>query len=126
MNKQGLEQQPKGQSDVGIQYNGEYVKHQVELLLKSEALNDYKFERNKQFGPVIIDFYCEIYRFAIVVDRDEDFYTDTSAVDPECQAEMEQMGIVVLRFRESEVLKNPHIVRRTIGFWLKDRELHYL
>ncbi len=102
------------------------VKDKVWELLQSETLNEYRFDRNKKLGPVTIDFYCELYRFAIVVDRDEEFFTPASSVDPESQMEMEQMGIVVLRFRESEVLKNPHIVHRTIGFWLKDRQLRYL
>ncbi len=104
----------------------EKVKKEMEKILESEYLREYHFERNKPLGPVTIDFYCELYRFAIVIDRDEDFFSEASSVDPASQSEMERMGVVVLRFRVSEIRKNPYIVERTIAFWLKDRELNYL
>ena len=104
----------------------DYEQKKIWDILQTEDFNDYHFERNKHLGPITIDFFCEVYRFAIVVDRDEDFSSSASLVDPESQTEMEQMGIVVVRFRKSEVRKNLYIIKKTIEFWLKDRELRYL
>ena len=129
MNNAGQKQQVSERKNTILINNKEeskLIKDKVWDLLQSETLSEYRFDRNKKFGPVTVDFYCEIYRIAVVVDKDEEFYTSASSIDPESQTEMEQMGIVVLRFHESEIIKNPYIVQRTIGFWLKEQEFRYL
>ncbi len=126
MNRTESDNQEGKKNKIDVVSNLAEERKQLWEILHTDRFRHYHFEKDKSIGHVIIDFYCEKWKVAIVVDPDENYSSEISFVDSESQEELEQLGIVFLRFRDSEIRKNSYIVSRTIDFWLKDRELSYL
>ena len=62
-----------------------------------------KFTRQKPLGPYVVDFYCSKHLLAIEVDGDS-HYTDRSEAYDAARTEwLNQLGVRVLRFTNSEV-----------------------
>ena len=65
-----------------------------------------QFNRQKNVGNYIVDFYCKQASLAIELDgeyhRDDDVHT----ADKERTACLEQLGITVMRFKNSEIDEN--------------------
>jgi hypothetical protein len=65
-----------------------------------------KFRRQHTVGHFIIDFYCHEARLAIEVDGDNHAEEYQAAYDTLRTAELESLGVRVLRFSNNEVLNN--------------------
>ncbi|HEY3447228.1 MAG TPA: endonuclease domain-containing protein [Myxococcales bacterium] len=73
-------------------------------LLKGRQLDGWKFRRQHQFGPFILDFFCPASRLAIEVDGPV-HWTAQAEMRDEIRTEfLEENGIRVLRFTNDEVL----------------------
>ena len=72
------------------------------------------FNRQKPIGEYIADFYCRKAKLIIEVDGGRHFSKDTVDNDRVRDEYMRSLGLTVLRFSNSEVLKNTDRVVATI------------
>ena len=71
-------------------------------------LRDYpvRFQRQKSIGNYIADFYCA--KAGLVIELDGDYHGDTLQMEEDAARtkDLERMGLLVLRFRNQDVVKN--------------------
>jgi very-short-patch-repair endonuclease len=82
--------------------------------LRRKALEGYRFRRQHPAGRFIIDFYCHPIRLAIELDGSVHDLPEQAEYDVGRTAELERLGITVLRFRNEEILQNIDFVIDTI------------
>jgi very-short-patch-repair endonuclease len=74
--------------------------------LRSRRLFGLKFRRQQPIEQYIVDFYCSEKRLAIEVDGSIHYVGKTEIYDKKRQADLESLGITVLRFTSGEVTHN--------------------
>jgi very-short-patch-repair endonuclease len=82
--------------------------------LRRKALEGYRFRRQHPAGRFILDFYCHPLRLAIELDGSVHHLPEQAEYDADRTAELERLGITVLRFRNEEILQNIDFVIDTI------------
>ena len=80
--------------------------------LRNRRLGGWKWRRQAPRGPFILDFYCAEAKLVVEVDGGQ--HADALAYDARRTAYLEGEGLRVLRFWNSDVLKNCDGVCRTI------------
>lgn len=83
-------------------------------LLRSRTLDGYKFRRQHGAGRYVLDFYCADAHLAIEADGSQHYTSDGLADDAVRTSELAEMGIVVLRFSNTDVLTNAEGVTEAI------------
>jgi very-short-patch-repair endonuclease len=83
-------------------------------LLRSRQLEGYKFRRQQEAGPYILDFYCAASRLAVEVDGSQHYTPLGLADDAERTAYLAALGVRVLRFTNREVLTSAEGVGATL------------
>jgi len=83
-------------------------------LLRSRALEGYKFRRQHGAGPYVLDFYCAEAHLAVEADGSQHYTSDGLADDAVRTAYLDALGIRVLRFTNVEALTNAEGVVETI------------
>jgi len=74
--------------------------------LKGKQLNSLKFRRQCSINNYIVDFYCPELKLAIEIDGDVHAYNSRIIYDKQRQKEIEALGIKVLRYTNTDVVKN--------------------
>jgi very-short-patch-repair endonuclease len=104
-------------SDFHLPYNTALVARAKELRknmtlaekkLWYSYLKNFKFKVLRQ-GPIdhfIVDFYCPSLKLVIEIDGDTHFTDEGKAYDKERTARLESYGLKVIRFTNSQVLRN--------------------
>lgn len=79
----------------------------VWIYLRKRQVKGLRFLRQYSVDPYVIDFYCPELKLAIEIDGDSHF-ADKKAIeyDKKREKQIEQFGIVFLRFRNFEVYQN--------------------
>jgi very-short-patch-repair endonuclease len=72
--------------------------------IRAKNLQGYKFRRQFPVLNYIIDFYCEEVKVAIEVDGSQ--HVVNKVYDQKRDAQLNKMGIYILRFWDNEVLQN--------------------
>ena len=86
--------------------------------LKNGQLFGYDFHRQKPILNYIADFYC--YQLRLVIEIDGTSHAHKFDYDAKRQAEIEALGLRVLRFDDKEVKQNLTQVLRTITVYIED------
>ena len=94
-----------------------------ERRLWYEYLSKYpqRFRRQVTIGHYILDFYCAAAKLAIELDGSQHYETDGQQYDEKRDAWLESQGIQVLRFSNTDVLRNLDGVCQVIDMTVKDR-----
>lgn len=79
---------------------------------------DFVFYRQKPIGDYIVDFYCPKAKLVVEVDGGWHFTENTASNDKVREEYMRSLGLTVLRFSNSEVLKNTDSVTEEIYEYL--------
>ncbi len=74
--------------------------------LKGKQLNGLKFRRQHGINNYIVDFYCPELRLAIEIDGGVHCYDSRITYDKQRQKEIEALGIKVLRYTNTDVIKD--------------------
>ena len=84
-------------------------------LLRNKRFMNLKFRRQHQFGDYIVDFYCNEHK--LVIELDGGIHSDEKQArkDKTRDAYMDSLGLTVLRFDNTEVLKSPGSVLEKIA-----------
>ena len=83
-------------------------------VLRSRRCGGVKFRRQHPTKNFILDFYCHEYLLGIEVDGEVHENNEAKEYDLNRTAELENLGITILRFRNEEVLNNLNIVKEEI------------
>jgi very-short-patch-repair endonuclease len=82
--------------------------------LRNHRFSDYKFRRQHSVKWFIADFYCHKVKLIIEVDGGIHNITSQSEYDESRAAELETLGIQVIRFSNEEILNNLEYVLQQI------------
>lgn len=104
-------------SDFHLPYNTALVARAKELRknmtlaekkLWYSYLKNFKFRvlRQRPIDHFIVDFYCPSLKLVIEIDGDTHFTDEGKAYDKERTARLESYGLKVIRFTNSQVLRN--------------------
>jgi very-short-patch-repair endonuclease len=74
--------------------------------IRIKQLNGYWFYRQKPVGEYIADFYCPKAKLVVEVDGGQHFSEETAEYDKIRDENMRSLGLRVIRFTNTEVLKN--------------------
>ena len=88
--------------------------------LKRRQLLGYKFMRQKEFGPYIVDLYCHQLQLVIEIDGlSHDFKME---YDKKRQNYLESCGLSIVRFNDLDVKKDINNVIQRIVDWINHYE----
>ncbi len=90
--------------------------------LRLRQINGYRFYRQKIIGNYIVDFFCPHGRLVIEVDGSQHMTEDVVATDIIRDDFMSKLGFKVLRFNDTDVLKNIEGVAADIFKYLTGRD----
>jgi very-short-patch-repair endonuclease len=82
--------------------------------LRNRKLEGLKFRRQHPLHKFIADFYCHEKKLVIEVDGDVHNSSEAKESDEGRTFELKELGIIVIRFRNEEVLKNMSLVLKKI------------
>jgi len=89
-------------------------------LLRNRALHDAKFRRQHPIGSYILDFYCHEAKLAVELDGSGHLEEEQARHDEERTKALNELGIRVLRFWNSDVLNNTEDVLGVIWTALEE------
>ncbi len=76
-------------------------------ILKGKSLQGFKFRRQVSIGRYVVDFYCPEAKLVIEIDGDSHFQgKDVQEYDANRQEQIESLGLVVLRFLNTEIYES--------------------
>ena len=81
----------------------------------------YRFRRQVTFGKYILDFYCAAAKLAVELDGSQHFEAEGQRYDAKRDAFFEENGICVLRFSNTDGLRNLRGVCQKIDMVVAER-----
>lgn len=91
--------------------------------LKHRKFHGYKFRRQHSVGWYILDFYCPRLRLAIEVDGGQHYTPEGLAYDEIRTKYLGRVGIDVVRFTNTEILRNINGVLMRLGEVVRRRSI---
>src|SRR5215211_934710 len=82
--------------------------------LRHRQLGGWKFRRQHEFGPYILDFYCADQHLAVEADGSQHFEAEQMAYDAARTEYLAAHGVRVLRFTNLEILQRTEPVLECI------------
>jgi very-short-patch-repair endonuclease len=83
--------------------------------IRNRKLNGYKFRRQHPVGQFIVDFFCPEKELVIEIDGGIHNEEEVKERDENRTAELERLGLKVMRFKNEEVLNDLNEVLRRIA-----------
>jgi len=95
----------------------------AEKKLWFEFLRGYRdrFVRQKIIGNYILDFYCQKLKLGIEIDGDSHVGAKNEEGDKKRTEELKELGIEIIRFWNTDILKNLNEVAEIIENKIKER-----
>jgi len=84
--------------------------------IRGKQLKNCQFYRQKIIGNYIVDFFCSKANLVIEVDGGQHYFSEGKQRDEVRDERLSQMGLKVLRFSDTDVLKN---IDGVVGLILK-------
>ncbi|MEZ3135953.1 endonuclease domain-containing protein [Stutzerimonas kunmingensis] len=92
--------------------------------LRNRGLAGFKFRRQHQWPPYVLDFYCAELQLVIELDGGQHYDDDGLAKDRLRTDYLSRQGLEVLRFSNLEVLQNLDGVLTELLCWIEARTPH--
>ena len=94
------------------------------LKLKNSQFYGYDFHRQKPLDNYIVDFYCSELSLAIEIDGYSHELIAVHIKDIKKEKRLNEVGVKILRFTDSQVLKDMENVIRALEFYIYEFEKH--
>jgi very-short-patch-repair endonuclease len=88
-------------------------------LLRNRKLKGKKFRRQHAIADYVVDFYCNESKLAIELDGNYHRTSEAKEYDQARTALLQELGVVVLRFWNHEVIDDPEKVIKKISDYLR-------
>ena len=92
--------------------------------LKGKQMRGYDFHRQKPIDNYILDFFCHELMLGIELDGYSHQLEEVYTKDKKKESKLLELGIAILRFDDSEVMKDMRNVLRTIEIFIDEFEQH--
>ncbi len=89
-----------------LRNNGTLAESRLWALLKNKQLEGRKFRRQHSLGYYILDFYCASEKLGVELDGDIHLMDSQLSYDEARDAQLQQLGIVVIRIKNEDVFQN--------------------
>ena len=86
--------------------------------LKGKQVRGYDFDRQKPIDNFIVDFYCKDLMLAVEIDGESHYGNE--ARDEKKDRRLNELGVTVLRFDDTEVVHKLDNVLRKIEEWIDE------
>jgi very-short-patch-repair endonuclease len=83
-------------------------------LIRGGQIAGAKFRRQHEFGPYVLDFYCPERRLVVEADGGRHFEVGQQAADAERTRYLRAQRLRVLRFTNTEILREPESVLQVL------------
>lgn len=90
--------------------------------IKGKRFMGYSFNRQKPIGRYIVDFYCKDLNLVIEIDGASHLFEEVAVKDEKRQAVIFEMGLTMLRFKESDIRFHRKDVLRNLESFILDFE----
>jgi len=94
------------------------------LKLKNKQQYNYKFIRQKPIDSYILDFYCPELELGIELDGYSHELVEVFHKDLKKEKRLNELGIVILRFKDEQVFNDIEHVIKEIEFYIFEFEKH--
>jgi very-short-patch-repair endonuclease len=74
--------------------------------VRRKQICNFQFYRQKNIGQYIVDFYCPEGKLIVEIDGGQHYYEDGMRNDKQRDQHLQMHGFKVLRFSDTDVLKN--------------------
>jgi len=91
--------------------------------LRGKQLLDVQFYRQKPIGPYIVDFYCHAAALVVEVDGGQHYETEHAKRDAERDKCLSEVGLLVMRFNNLQVLMETDAVVEEILKMVQERQI---
>ena len=88
--------------------------------LKGKQVRGYDFDRQKPIDNFIVDFYCKDLMLAVEIDGESHYGNE--ARDKKKDKRLNELGVTVLRFDDTEVVHKLESVLKKIEEWIDENE----
>ena len=85
--------------------------------LKCRKMCGYQFMRQKPIGDYVVDFYCS--KLKLIIEIDGESHDGRFSYDMQRQSFLESMGLIVLRFNDTDVKRDISNVLMAIEGWIE-------
>jgi very-short-patch-repair endonuclease len=92
-------------------------------VLRNRQLVGVKFRRQFSVDKYILDFYCPAYKLGIEADGGQHYEPEGQRQDNQRTIELSRLGVRILRFSDTDILKNIEGVWETIQQELRRRKV---
>ena len=82
--------------------------------LRLHQLNGYRFQRQRIIGNYIVDFYCPAAKLVIELDGGQHYAESQQSADSKRDDFLKSKGLRVLRFSDTDVLKDTDAIMEEI------------
>ncbi len=86
--------------------------------LKGKQMLGCDFDRQRPIDQFIVDFYCKDYYLAIELDGSVHDFEEAKDYDERRTNRLNELGVTVLRFSNTEAIENTNTVIAAIAAWL--------
>jgi very-short-patch-repair endonuclease len=93
-------------------------------VLRGERFAGYKFRRQHPFGVYTLDFYCAEARLVLETDGSGHGHPERRKLDAERDAFLRSKGITVKRIWNSQLRREPEVVRQNLWLLLQKQAPH--
>ena len=91
-------------------------------VLRNRSMMGYQFLRQRPIDKFIVDFFCKELKLVIEVDGLTHMFEENFEKEFNRQKRLEELGYVVIRFSDDEVLNHRDNVLRTLGGFIEIQE----
>ena len=85
--------------------------------IKCRKMCGYQFMRQKPIGDYVVDFYCS--KLKLIIEIDGESHDGRFSYDMQRQSFLESMGLIVLRFNDTDVKRDISNVLMAIEGWIE-------
>ena len=100
-----------------LRKNATYSEKLLWRYLRGKQILGFRFDRQKPIDKYIVDFYCD--ELNLVIEIDGITHNNKKEEDIRRQNELENLGLIILRFNAFEVINNLKGVLELIHDWIK-------
>ena len=92
-------------------------------IFRGKQMMGYQFLRQRSIDNYIVDFFCKDLKLVIETDGISHTWENAEEKDDQRTKKLEELGYVVLRFDDDEVMTNLDYVKEIIEEWISTHEL---
>ena len=108
----------------GLRTKSTWAEKTLWRMLRDERFSGYKFRRQHPFGRYTLDFYCAEARLVLETDGGGHGHPAKQKLDAERDAFLAKHGLVVKRIWNSQLRREPQVVRDNLWLLLQERAPH--